>query len=141
MFALTAAEVLALPVSKLRESFDSDATLAIDVIQRTIAEGDWLREAVMAISQLRSREKIVYFFGQMRRRQIAFGTLDPTMKQFPMPITQAQLAIVVGISSIHVSRLLKELREMEILTLRGRYVSMFDVTAFDRMFSDLNNFD
>lgn len=66
--ALTSSKVRSVPIPALKTAMVAQPQLALDVVQRVVAETDWLREAVMAITRLDSRDKLVYYFGQIRRR-------------------------------------------------------------------------
>ncbi len=135
--ALTPCRISTIPVPDLRSALADDPVLALNVIRHVVAEADWLREAVIAMGSLGSREKIIYYFGQMRRRQIAFGTLDRETARYSMPITQRHLAMMVGISVIHANRLTKALRESGLLTLRAKSLTLHDVNAFEKAFAEL----
>ncbi|MGB3738309.1 MAG: Crp/Fnr family transcriptional regulator [Pontixanthobacter sp.] len=135
--ALNAARMKVIPVPMLRAAMEADFALTINVIQRLVAEADWLREALSAMGRLDAKGRIIYYFGQMRRRQIAYGTLDRQTARYPMPITQRHLATMVGISVIHANRLTKELRETGLLTLRAKTISLLDIDAFEKAFAAL----
>jgi CRP-like cAMP-binding protein len=43
-----------------------------------------------------------------------------------MPVTQAELGDALGLSTVHVNRVLQELRADGLITLRGRFLSVQD---------------
>lgn len=135
--ALTDSSVLTVPVADLRRKIGQDAAMLDDVLQRMVAEADWLREALMAMGRLGSRDRILYYFGQMRRRQIAFGTLERETRRYELPITQRHLATMVGISAIHANRLARELEAAELLTLRNKSIFIHDIAKFEKAFETL----
>ena len=135
--ALNPARMRVIPVPVLREAIEADFALATAVIRRVVAEADWLREALAAMGRLDAKGRIIYYFGQMRRRQIAFGTLDRQTTRYPMPITQRHLATMVGISVIHANRLTKDLRETGLLTLRAKTITLHDIDDFEKAFAAL----
>ncbi|MGB7408442.1 MAG: Crp/Fnr family transcriptional regulator, partial [Pontixanthobacter sp.] len=135
--ALTPAEVLTVPIEDLQKAMRKDEPLMLNFMQRLIAETDWLREAVMGLARLNSRDRIIYYFGQMRRRQIAFGKLDPQASSYEMPITQRHLATMVGISDIHANRLTRDLDDSGLLTLRSKTITIPDVELFEETFETL----
>ena len=50
-----------------------------------------------------------------------------TETEFACPLSQFVLADALGLTSIHVNRTLRELREMKLLTLRRRTVTIHDL--------------
>ena len=135
--ALTPSTVLCVQIPDLNEAMRKDHVLTLDLVQRIAAEADWLREALMAMARLNSRDRIIYYFGQMRRRQICFGTLDRNANHYEMPITQRHLATMVGISTIHANRLTRDLDDSGLLTLRSKSITIPDIPRFEQVFADL----
>jgi hypothetical protein len=43
-----------------------------------------------------------------------------------LPVTQAEIADALGLSTVHVNRVLQELRGRGLITLRGRFLSAQD---------------
>ena len=55
----------------------------------------------------------------------------------PFPLTQAELGEALGLTSVHINRTLKVLRERNLLTLRGKQAIIEDVDAL-MYFADFN---
>lgn len=135
--ALTNATVMTISTSTLRTAMLSKPQLAFDALRRSFAECDWLREAVAAHSQLRTRERIIYFIGQTRRRQIAYGTVSPIATKMDLPFSQIELAATLGVSHVHLSRQLTDLRAMALLDVRAKQVWFLNLERFDSIFANL----
>ena len=52
---------------------------------------------------------------------------------FELPLTQAELGDVLGLSSVHVNRIIKELRAQELATWRGEIVTIEDWTRLQEV--------
>ncbi len=135
--SLTRARLICVTTRQLQDAIVAEPKLAFDIFQRMIADADWLREAIGAVAQLSARDALLYFVAQTRRRQIAFGMLGADRTRFALPVSQKELANIIGISTIHVSRSLKDLREMNLFTLRSRMIDVHDLSAFDNAFAKL----
>ncbi len=48
---------------------------------------------------------------------------------FQCPLTQYELADALGLSAIHVNRVLRELREIKLLSFQEGYVTFHDIAA------------
>jgi CRP/FNR family transcriptional regulator len=62
-----------------------------------------------------------------RGRLILSGTIPPDSLTYQMPLTQEQLADHLGITAVHVNRVLKTFREAGIVTVRDGLVSITDL--------------
>ena len=52
---------------------------------------------------------------------------------YALPLTQTDLAECLGLTAVHVNRVLKELREMGLLVFRGGRVTIEDVDRLRRI--------
>jgi CRP-like cAMP-binding protein len=52
---------------------------------------------------------------------------------YELPLTQGDIAECLGLTSVHVNRVLKELREQELATFRGSQVRIHDMDALKRI--------
>jgi CRP-like cAMP-binding protein len=84
-----------------------------------------LREWLVNVGQRSTDQRIAHLFCELHVRLKAVGLT--TDGSFQLPITQSELADTVGLSSVHVNRSLKELREAGLVTFRGGSVHIADV--------------
>ena len=75
----------------------------------------------------RKRATTAHFFFELRERLQLVGLA--TDSEFVCPLNQYVLADALGLSAIHVNRVLRQLRERQLLTLKGRKVIIQDVDA------------
>jgi CRP-like cAMP-binding protein len=72
-----------------------------------------------------AREHMAHLFCELYLRLKLVGlTQDST---YEMPITQAELADTLGISTVHVNRVIQELRGEGLITWRGNSLTVHDV--------------
>jgi hypothetical protein len=66
-------------------------------------------------------------------RLVRSGQIAPEAGEYDLPMTQEQLGDHLGISTVHVNRVLKGLRENGIATMRARRVRIGDMPALARI--------
>lgn len=131
--ALTDASVLRLPVDALRSTIAADGAAALEVVRLLADDAAYLREAVFSIGTQSGIERLSTFFLQTYYRLQAAGLSAADAERFPLPLTQVQLGAVTGLTSIHVNRVLKQLREARLLAFRGGTVHILDPAGLQRV--------
>ncbi|SDO60088.1 cAMP-binding domain of CRP or a regulatory subunit of cAMP-dependent protein kinases [Methylobacterium phyllostachyos] len=84
-----------------------------------------LREWLVNIGGRQADQRIAHLFCELLLRLEAVGRV--TDNSFPFPFTQTDVADAVGLSDVQVSRTLRELRRLDLITLRHRVLTILDV--------------
>ena len=97
------------------------------------ASRDWaiVVEHLVSIGRRSAVERTAHFFLELVERLRLVGLA--TEKEFSCPLNQYVLADALGLSAIHVNRVLRQLREGELLTLKGRKVIIHDPVALKKL--------
>jgi CRP-like cAMP-binding protein len=82
------------------------------------------REWITNLGQRTAPERLAHLFCELYVRLHAVGLAEAF--SFELPITQEQLADVVGMSNVHVNRSLMQLRDEGLITLHGRVLTIHD---------------
>ena len=82
-------------------------------------------EHLVNIGRRSALERTAHFFMEMTERLSLVGLA--TEAEFDCPLTQYVLADALGLSPIHVNRVLRQLREQNLLTLRKGNVEIHDL--------------
>ena len=82
-------------------------------------------EHLVNIGRRSSLERVAHFFMELAERLSMIGVA--TQDEFKCPLTQYVLADALGLSAIHVNRVLRQLRELDLLTLRKGGVRIHDL--------------
>lgn len=82
-------------------------------------------EHLVSIGRRSAVERTAHFFLELAERLKMVGLADD--EGFSCPLNQYVLADALGLSAIHVNRVLKRLRERGLLTVRGRAVRIGDL--------------
>jgi CRP-like cAMP-binding protein len=89
------------------------------------------REKILSIGRRSAMARIAHVFCELLVRLRLVGLADE--KSYALPLTQADLADVTGLTSVHVNRMLKRLRDDGLLTFRGGRVEISDWEALQRV--------
>ena len=89
------------------------------------------RAWIFKLGRLPSHGRVAHFLCETELRLRAVGLSDGA--RFELPLTQADLAEVCGLTSVHVNRVLRELRERGLVTLRDGNVDVHDGAGLARL--------
>ena len=106
--ALTAATLLFVPHDELRRLIE-DPALALAFWRDTTVDGSILAKLVANLGRKQAPPRVAHLFCEIgvRMEQAGLGTRT----EFALPMTQVQLADVVGLTSVHLNRTLKTLAD------------------------------
>jgi CRP-like cAMP-binding protein len=111
----------------LRRAYAEDSDIAMRCTWQVVEEERRLHNWVVGLGQGSADERLAALLIDFHGRLALSGTIDPETLTFDMPVTQAQLADHVGITAIHVNRVLRSFRESGIVTVRDGRVSIHDM--------------
>jgi len=84
-----------------------------------------LREWLVNIGSRQADQRIAHLFCELLLRLEAVGHV--TDNSYAFPFTQTDVADAMGLSDVHVNRTLRELRRLELITLKGRVLTILNV--------------
>ncbi len=90
-----------------------------------------LSEHGVTLGRRTAAERIAHVFCEMHERMSAAGYVRNG--EFPMPMTQTDLADLVGLTAIHVNRVLQELRGAHLIELKARRLKILDPERLKRL--------
>lgn len=89
----------------------------------TLIDAAILREWMIGIGRRTAHERLAHIFCEMATKLRIVGLNDGDT--YPWPITQQELADALGLTDVHVNRVLRDLRETGVITFsRGRFTAM-----------------
>lgn len=127
--ALTASSVLFVPHHALI-GLARNIDLALAFWRDTVVDGSIMAKWVANLGRKSAPPRVAHLFCEMgvRMEQAGLGTRT----EFALPMTQAQLADVVGLTAVHLNRTLKALTD-EGVTFARRMVKIADLDALAEM--------
>ena len=113
--------------ARMMQVFNDQPRLAAAILWAASRDEAMIVEHLVNIGRRSAIERTAHFFLELFERLRLVGLA--TEKGFICPLNQYVLADALGLSAIHVNRVLRQLRERRLLTLKGRRVSIGDLDA------------
>ena len=133
LFALSDVELWCRSLDDFRHAAGRDPSLLNAALARLAQDAALLREGLAAVGRMDAQERLVTFLYQTRQRLVLCGRIGPSDQTFDLPMTQLQLAKIIGITSVHINRVLRALRTASVLTMANNEVEVVDWNAFARI--------
>jgi CRP-like cAMP-binding protein len=125
--ALTDIVVSSVEGSRMMQVFNDNPRLAAAILWAASRDEAMIVEHLVNIGRRTAIERTAHFFLELRDRLRLVGLA--TDKGFACPLNQYVLADALGLSAIHINRMLRQLRERRLLVLKGRRVVIGDLEA------------
>ena len=129
--AMTPVRVALVPHERLREITETQPHLARLLWFSTLIDAAVHREKILSIGRRSALARIAHIFCELLVRLRIVGLADDN--GYALPLTQADLADSTGLTSVHVNRMLKKLRDENLLTFRGGEVAIGDWERLQRV--------
>lgn len=126
--AITRVVASEVPASQITDSFSRSPRLAAAVLWATAREEATVVEHLVNLGRRPADVRVAHFLLELGARLKLVGLGDET--GFDCPVTQYHLADAVGLSPVHVNRVLRRLREAGAITFQKQHVSFYD---FDQL--------
>ena len=122
--ALTPTTILRVPHAELRGIAAKYSGVAEAFWRDCVADGSIFSEWVVNVGRRDALARLAHLICEMAIRCERAGQGDKL--SFPLPITQADIGDATGLTSVHVNRMLKELRSRAIVEVRSGIVTISD---------------
>ncbi|WP_424139107.1 Crp/Fnr family transcriptional regulator [Roseomonas chloroacetimidivorans] len=120
--ALTPTVVACIPHKSIRKVTQRHSGLLHAFWRSTMVDAAILRERVVSLGRRSAHERTAHLLCEMLLRFKAVGlAADGT---YQLPVTQAELADALGLSPVHVNRVLHALRQEKLITWAGSTVTI-----------------
>lgn len=125
--AVTDVEVSEVMDSELRSAFVNTPRLAIAVLWGASRDEAMVVEHLVGLGRRSAVERSAHLFLELGARLAVVGM--GTKEGYDCPLTQYHLADALGLTAVHVNRVLRELRERKLLSFNKGYVEFLDFDA------------
>ena len=125
--ALTDVTVCLFPHERLETIHCEDRALAKRLWFITMLDAAQHRQWIFRLSSLTALQRVAHFFCEMNARLLAIGMSTGT--NFALPMTQSDIGEVCSLTNVHVSRVLRELREMGLCQFRSSRIEIFNLAG------------
>jgi CRP-like cAMP-binding protein len=124
IFALTPATVASIPHQAMQDLPLNRPELARALWWATLVDEAVLRAWIVNIGRRDAYRGIAHLMCELHARMRNVGLVDKG--RFSLPLTQEELADALGLTPVHVNRVLQRLRAEQLITLEGRVLTLED---------------
>ena len=124
VLALTSCRVAAVPHATLEKITNEHPHLARLLWLNTLIDGAIHREWLTVMGRLSATSHLAHFICELFLRLQIVGRTDGDTIQ--IPLTQAELGDTLGLSTVHVNRVLQELRKEGLIRWQGDALTILD---------------
>jgi len=135
IMAVSACTVAELPRTAILELIENHPRICHTFHWATLVDGAILREWLVNMALREAPQRIAHLFCEMLVRLRVAGVGDAN--SYPFPLTQQELAEVLGLTSVHVNRTLQHLRDEGLIVLSKRRLIIPDVDRL-KAYCDFN---
>jgi CRP-like cAMP-binding protein len=129
--ALTDAVVSAVEGSHLMKCVTEFPRLGTALLWAASRDEAMVVEHLVNIGRRSALERTAHFFMELAERLSLVGLA--TEAEFDCPLSQSVLGDALGLSAIHVNRVLRQLRERRLLTINKRTVNIHDLNGLRKL--------
>lgn len=122
--AVTNVTAASIPHEALRDLLERHPHLNGPFWRDTLVDAAIFREWVANVGRRPAYQRLAHLFCELYLKQAAVGLAGDY--RCPMPMTQVDLADATGLTSVHISRTLRELRRDRLIELRSRLLTIPD---------------
>lgn len=123
--ALTDVVVSSVEASRMMQIFNELPRLGAAILWAASRDEAMVVEHLVSVGRRSAIERTAHFFLELSERLRLVGLT--TDQEFACPLNQYVLADALGLSAIHVNRVLRQLRERKLMTLKDRKVVILDM--------------
>jgi len=118
LLSIVASDVAFIPHEAIHEMLRERPTLTAAFWKHTLVDASIFREWLAGIGRRSALQRMAHVLCEVLFRMRVLGVAEGT--RMHLPLTQAELGDALGVSAVHVNRLLQELRGDSLLTVNGR---------------------
>jgi CRP/FNR family transcriptional regulator len=129
--ALTEITVCAFPASELHSVLKNTPELSSRMMDMHAQTIKLCRQRMMGIGRKSARQRLAFLMLELYHRVKAAGEIIPGTeeKSIVFPLSQEDLADAMGLTSVHISRTLRELTDEGLLSIKHRRLTIFNEPA------------
>jgi len=136
LVSVTELSVFEIPRRSLLEAMKADGFLGLEIAKSLSRQNAILAEHLMNAGRRDAMTKAAHFFLELEERLSSVSM--SALGRYECPLTQNELADILGMTSVHVNRTLRELRRADLVSFKSGHVDVIDrkqlvkLSGFDR---------
>ena len=128
---VTPVRVAPIPRERMMDLFVRHPRISAALWWSSLQEEAMLRERIVSLGRRDARGRIAYLLCELLWRHAAVGLTDGDV--FGLPLTQAEVADTLGLTSVHVNRVLQQFRRQHLIRLENRRLAILDVPSLQHI--------
>ncbi len=129
--AITPVRIASISRERMMDVFTRQPRISAALWWSSMQEEAMLRERIVSLGRRDARGRIAYLLCELLWRHAAVGlTSNGT---FRLPLTQTELGDTLGLTPVHVNRILKEFRFHRLIAMEQKLITLLDVPGLQRM--------
>ena len=124
MEALTLAKIATLSHATLRQLIDTYPRIGQALWRDTAADAAISHEWLVSMGRRSAYQRMAHLLCELKTRLEAVGKVSDGC--FAWPMTQAEVGDALGLSAVHVNRMLQQLRSEGLIATKGEEVRVLD---------------
>ena len=129
--ALTDSVVSPVDGSRMLQVFSEFPRLGAAILWAASRDEAMVVEHLVSVGRRTAIERTAHFFMELAERLVLIDLATPN--EFRFPLTQNVIADALGLTSIHVNRVLRQLREQELLTVERGTVRVHNLPGLRKL--------
>jgi len=109
--------------------------LAGSIIKRLSINIDKMASFLTSITRTKSQERILYFIYYIGQKVYKFNSFNMVGKDIYIPLTQEEIADILGLTSVHISRSIKTLIDNKVIEVNKYKYKFLGSEKFDLNYS------
>lgn len=123
---LTAAKTISVPRDRVSTLAEQHSGIARTLAWLAMRENAILSQWALCLGRLSARQRLAHLLCEVSAR---LGHADEAESCFELPLTQEQIADVLGLTAVHVNRTIQQLRAEGLIKTRVRTMTIADMAA------------
>ncbi len=126
---ITPVRVAAISRASIMDVFATRPRISAALWWSALQEESMLRERIVSLGRRDARGRIAYLLCELLWRHGAVGLTNG--ETFRLPLTQTELGDTLGLTPVHVNRVLKDFRERRLIAMEHRMLRLLDVPRLE----------
>ena len=128
---LTPVRIAALSREKLMGVFATHPRVSAALWWNSLQEEAMLHERIVSLGRRDARERIAFLLCELLWRYDAMGLAEGGV--YSLPLTQTELGDAIGLTAVHVNRVLREFRMEGLISIERRMLKVLDVEELQKV--------
>ncbi len=127
-------EIAVISLSALMNTMVSYPKIERALLMMSLVDAAVLREWLLNVGQRDACQKLAHFFCELSARYRALGLYDKDQDRgFKIPLTQSELADTMGLTVVHVNRILQRFRREGLLNWSRRHFDILNHSQLEHL--------